>query len=304
MSVSLRQIKGFVEVCRRGNFTTAASHIGVTQSGLSLLVQSLERGLGTQLLERGSRSLTLTEAGQTFLPIAERILDDVDLAVSATREPRSVRGQITVAALPTLAAVLVAPAIAIFRQSHAGVVMHLRDLLTSNIVSSVRNGDAHIGIGAFLDRADDVVLRPLVSDRLVAYCRRDLFGAAQEMSWRDLAGLPLITMDRDSNIRGLSDQVFAQLRLAPRPAYEVRYIATATALAHAGLGVAIIPKLEAQAFLDEATQIISLENPPIWREIGVLSRKNAVLAPYVEELIVTLERTAEGLVKFRSEDGP
>lgn len=299
MSVSLRQIRGFVEICRRGNFTAAAGHIGVTQSGLSLLMQSLESALGTQLIERGSRPVKLTQAGQTFLPIAERILDDVELAVSVTREPRGIVGRVTVAALPTLASVLVAPAMAEFRQTHPGVNVQMRDMLTGSIINRVRNGDAHIGIGAFLDLSDDLIMQPLVSDRLVAYGPSTMFADAAQVSWRDIASLPLIMMDRDSNVRGLADQVFSRLRLSPRPAYEVQYIATAASLARAGLGVAIIPTLEAQAFLDDQTKIISIEDPPVWREIGVLRRKHAVTGNYVEEFITAIADIAQDIVATR-----
>jgi LysR family carnitine catabolism transcriptional activator len=292
MSVSLRQMRGFVEICRRGSFTAAAGRIGITQSGLSLLIQSLEQNLGSQLILRGGSGIELTEAGRTLLPIAERIIDDIDLAVSAVREPRVV-SRITVAALPTLVTALVAASIADYRRTHGHVVMQVRDCLTGDLVNRVRNGDAHVGIGAFIDVPDDISIIPLAKDSIVAFGRNDIIGKDRKtLGWRELSELPLILMDRDSNIRGITDSVFNELRIYPRPAFEVMYVATAFSLAASGLGVAIVPKVEALHFAVKGTSVYEIGAPAMHRQISMIVRRNQIIGPDLASFIAHVQDRA------------
>src|ERR1700712_3111874 len=75
-ALSLRQMRAFAAVARAGSFTSAARQMNLTQSAVSMLVQQLEQALGLQLFDRGT-VVTLTAAGQQLLPLARRILDDL-----------------------------------------------------------------------------------------------------------------------------------------------------------------------------------------------------------------------------------
>jgi DNA-binding transcriptional LysR family regulator len=284
--ITLRQIQGFVQICGSGGFTIAAPKLGLTQSGISLLLQSLERAIGAQLIQRPSRTLVLTEAGRRFLPIAKRILDDVELAAGAGQQAGQRRGRITVAALPTLAAALLPQAITAFRADAPGIDVQVRDMLTDEIVDSVRRGDAHFGLGAFLQRSDDLVMRQLFRDRLVALASAALIAKkVRSIGWSELGRLPLILMGRDSNIRGLTDLAFFEHRIDVRPAFEVQYVTTAIALARAGLAIAVIPRLEAAAVADPLVRMMPINDPPMWREIGILTRRNATLTATQQQFV-------------------
>src|SRR3954451_23362864 len=79
-----RQLVAFCEVVERRSFSLAAEKLGVTQPAVSLQVRSLEKRLGTQLLDRSGRRVEPTEAGlrlyrgaQRLLALEEQILDEV-----------------------------------------------------------------------------------------------------------------------------------------------------------------------------------------------------------------------------------
>src|SRR3954447_21126043 len=78
--MELRHLRYFVAVAETSNFTRAAELSFVAQSALSQQVAALEKELGNQLFHRTSRAVTLTEAGEVLLPLARRILADVELA--------------------------------------------------------------------------------------------------------------------------------------------------------------------------------------------------------------------------------
>src|SRR6201994_1107525 len=86
-----RQLQAFCEVVERKSFSLAAERLGVTQPAVSLQVRSLEKRLGTQLLDRSGRRVEPTESGARLYRQAQRLLaleDEIlsDLAEEATGE--------------------------------------------------------------------------------------------------------------------------------------------------------------------------------------------------------------------------
>ena len=77
------RIEAFVEVVRRGSFAHAARHLGVSSSHVSRLVARLETQLGTQLLYRTTRRLTLTDAGQVYFEHCGQLFDGFQEALAA-----------------------------------------------------------------------------------------------------------------------------------------------------------------------------------------------------------------------------
>jgi DNA-binding transcriptional LysR family regulator len=82
----LEDIKSFVEVVETGGFGRAARHLGVSKAIVSKRVARLENKLGTRLLSRTTRSLTLTEAGLEFNDRCRRLLAELDEAFDAVAE--------------------------------------------------------------------------------------------------------------------------------------------------------------------------------------------------------------------------
>ncbi|MEM1084129.1 MAG: LysR family transcriptional regulator [Verrucomicrobiota bacterium] len=94
LETDLIGLRSLVAVVEEGGFSAAAKRVHRSQSAVSLQVAKLEERLNTKLLERSSRSVTLTPAGETFLSYARRILelaDEAMLAVSAPKESALLR---------------------------------------------------------------------------------------------------------------------------------------------------------------------------------------------------------------------
>src|SRR5690349_16408755 len=77
-AVELRQLRYFEAVARHASFTRAAEELHVVQSALSQQVRRLEQELGVELMERTSRSVRLTSAGEAVLVRARRVLEEAD----------------------------------------------------------------------------------------------------------------------------------------------------------------------------------------------------------------------------------
>ncbi|SSJ97417.1 transcriptional regulatory protein [Klebsiella pneumoniae] len=75
MPMKFKQIQAFITVAREGNMTLAAEKMGITQSGLSRLLLSLEADLSASLFERHKHGMALSEYGSAFLPYALTMLN-------------------------------------------------------------------------------------------------------------------------------------------------------------------------------------------------------------------------------------
>src|SRR5919197_3127109 len=117
-------LRCFVAVADTRGFTAAGALIGLSQSGISVRIRNLEERLGRRLLERTSRSVALTEAGELFLGYARRMIDLNDEAVGRVRGP-SAEGRLRLGiadyALPRLLPSLLGR----FARLHSGVKMQL-----------------------------------------------------------------------------------------------------------------------------------------------------------------------------------
>src|SRR5919201_1243736 len=91
MAPELRQLRHFIAVAERLNFTHAASDLSIAQQGLSSSIRGLEATLGVRLFERSTREVRLTAAGRALLPEALRTVAQAERAVDAAQ--RAARGE-------------------------------------------------------------------------------------------------------------------------------------------------------------------------------------------------------------------
>jgi DNA-binding transcriptional LysR family regulator len=123
----LQAMKVFAQVVAQQSFAAGARALGISRASATRRVQELEDHLGVQLLQRSTRRLALTTAGDAYLVRLRGILTDIDEAEQATHDHSTqMSGTVRVRALPGLAAHLVAPAIAQFHRQHAHITIELQ----------------------------------------------------------------------------------------------------------------------------------------------------------------------------------
>src|SRR5438093_1245718 len=97
------QLRYFVTAARRLHFSRAAEELYISQPSLSLQIGRLETELGTPLFHRRGRRITLTDAGQALLPLAERLLQQEAEARRVVQQVAGLeRGRLALCALPAL----------------------------------------------------------------------------------------------------------------------------------------------------------------------------------------------------------
>lgn len=145
-----RQLRAFVLVAQHHNFTRAAEVLGITASGLSLLIRELEIQLGFRLFERTTRHVALTPAGRQLLAVTRRSLEDLDGAMSRTGQiAREASDVLSVGAGQLVAANILPQAIQEFRSQRPDLRIELFDADPATILQKVKAGTLDIGLGSF-----------------------------------------------------------------------------------------------------------------------------------------------------------
>jgi DNA-binding transcriptional LysR family regulator len=137
--MELRHLRYFVAVAEEENVSRAALRLNVSQPGLSRQVRDLEDELGFALLERGAKSIRLTEAGRVFLLEARAVLQRADEAVRAARAAAG-GGDLHIGYAPSLTARILPPALRAFQAERPGVRVALRDLSSGEMLGQLREG--------------------------------------------------------------------------------------------------------------------------------------------------------------------
>jgi len=282
MNVTLKQLRAFVEVARARGFTRAAERCGLSQPALTVAIRQLEEALGTALFERTTRRVRLSADGLAFLPTAERLLAEVDGAIESMRAGAAAgRERVSVAALPSMAALVLPGAVSATMAEGPETVVHVRDANSSAVQRRVRAGEVDFGLGSLWEADSEIQVEPLLTDRFGLACREDhpLAGSEEPLPWAELAPYPMLGFAMDTGIRPLLDADEGRPGGLAPPRLELSNIMTAGAMLSEGLGVTAVPYM-AFACLGRATlRFRPLEAPDLRRDIALLRRRGTPLAP-------------------------
>jgi LysR family nitrogen assimilation transcriptional regulator len=252
-----KRLANFVKVVDVGSVTRAANLLNVAQPGLSQQILSLEHEFKTRLLDRSPRGVTPTAAGQTLYRHAQRILRQMDEALSNVREADyRLKGHVSVGLTAWSRASILAPElIDAVRAEHPGILVQVCDTFPIPFSEMVLKG-----------RLDMAYIYGDVSSRGLDYldCGREEFflvlpprlapegNAAVDAQF--LASVPLILPPETSFQRRLVDRACAEVGEAPNVVAEVYTIEVLTALLARGVGGAMLPK-EIADLIQQRTEV-------------------------------------------------
>ena len=192
--MELRHLKTFVMAAETGNFTRAAERLEVTQAAVSQHIAALESRYGQPLFERGSRSVTLTEAGKLLLETAAAVFELLDAADERIAGSRSVvTGRLRIASSTVPAEWWLPEVLAGFRL----VCPEVRETLivsdSRTASTAVVEGEADVGLVGELPGDERLLARAVAEDELVLVVGGDHpLAERDQISATELATLPLV----------------------------------------------------------------------------------------------------------------
>ncbi|AXI73487.1 LysR family transcriptional regulator [Streptomyces bacillaris] len=293
--IEARHLRVLRAVATTGSFSAAARQLGCTQPAVSQQMKALESSAGTTLLIRTGREMRLTQAGEALVRHASGILAGLTAAEEEVAAIAGLRaGRVRLVSFPSGSSTLVPGALAALRAEHPGTRVSLVEAEPPRSVDLLRDGDCDIALafryGASGGEWDDLVVRPLLTDRLIglvpeghrlADAAEVSIGELADESW--IAGCP--------RCRRQLVEVCEESGFTPRIDFATDDYPAVMGLVGAGLGVAVLPELAVESVRPKGARTVPVA-PAIEREIVALTLPDLARVPAVAATLDQLSLAA------------
>jgi DNA-binding transcriptional LysR family regulator len=254
----LRRLRAFQAVARSGSFSSAARELGYTQSVVSHHVAALENELGVTLVNRGTRPVSITDAGQRLLRHTEAALGHITAAEDELRAIAGLkRGTLRIGAFGSASTSFVPAALARFEASHPDVELRLEHVEEPEDLRRVRSGDLDLAVVYRVREPDQSADGPAQPNEgldevfLADDPYRVVLPLTHSLARRRMLRLTDLAHERFTASPGggvhpyrqVLDRLCADAGFEPNVAHEVDDVRIARAFVAAGLGVAVLPEL-------------------------------------------------------------
>jgi DNA-binding transcriptional LysR family regulator len=274
--VQLQQLRYFVAVAEMRHFTRAAQSVHVAQPSLSKQIRTLERELGTALFSRARGNVTLTSAGQTLLPLARRVLADVESARVQVQELAGLaRGRLRLGATPSLSTALLPAALRRFHDAYPGIELLVEESGSRDLVGLLAHGELDIALIVLpLHRRDPALAtRSILRERLVVAVAADGSPVrTKSIRVRDLQRYPVVMFKEGYDLRDWTLAACRRARIELRFAVEGGEMDAVLRFVEAGLGVAVVPSMVLEG--RSALRGIPFTRPGLSRTIALAHRRD------------------------------
>ena len=244
--MDIRQLECFVAVAEELHFRRAGERLGLSQSALSERISALEHELGARLFFRTTRQVSLTQAGSEFVQDANRILADIERAVSNVRHTaESDLRHIRVSGVDEAISMLLPKALLAFRRTDPKV--HVQVLETASSEQHAQELIGHRTDVAFVrtPQHDDFVTSELLHRQpvLVVLAETNPLSSAVSLSASDIADQPIVGYPKHARpiLHEALWSGFRKIGAQPNIVCEIIDKSTMLQFVAQGLGIALAP---------------------------------------------------------------
>jgi LysR family carnitine catabolism transcriptional activator len=297
MNVSPRQLRIFVSLAQSLNFSRTAEQFCVAQPTLSKIVREIEQEVGIQLFERTTRSVKLTADGEALVGVAIRLTQEFAVGLAEFEDVARRRIQrLSIAALPTLAAMVLPGPVAALRAEMPNAFIRIHDVFTDQALDLLRARKVDLALTGVDVVHRDLDYEEIVCERFVLLSSGQHPNVRKLRSWSEeaIGALPIITMPHGTGTRQVVEEAFISKGLSFRPCMELTHLTSIAKFVKAGCGVAVLPLSGAQLMLDDGLFITSLVGAPE-RSIGIVTRRDTELPPLAAKMVRSIRQSASSL---------
>ncbi|UHS62336.1 LysR family transcriptional regulator [Agrobacterium vaccinii] len=275
--MNLRALMYFDELVRTSSMRAAAENLNVAPTAVSRQIENLEEYFGTPLVERSSRGVTLTAAGELLAERAGKTLRELGHVHQLIDDLKGLeRGRATIYANGATVASLLAPALSQFSQTYPKLRFEVHITSARQAIDALVSAQADIAITLFAPKTSEV---KILAKREIGY---DVILPAghpladkPSISLKDLAAIPLALPEKTFAARQAFDALFAQAGIVLDPTFIASSLELLKDLVLDGAAVTLLPPLSVAREID-AGQMVAV---PLSGSKGVRTTMELCVAP-------------------------
>ncbi|MGV9884491.1 LysR substrate-binding domain-containing protein [Streptomyces sp. NPDC003006] len=286
---SLAQLRAFAAVAEHLHFRDAAAAIGMSQPALSGAVAALEEALGVQLLERTTRKVLLSPAGERLAGRVRAVLGEVEaLLEEADAVKAPFTGALRLGVIPTVAPYLLPTVITLVHEKYPDLDLQVHEEQTSSLLEGLAAGRLDLLLLAVPLGVPGVTELPLFDEDFVLVTPLDHWLGGREGIPREaLKELNLLLLDEGHCLRDQALDICREAGRADAPVTTTAAgLSTLVQLVAGGLGVTLLPRTAVRVETSRSNQLLTgyFADPAPTRRIALAMRTGAARAAEYEEL--------------------
>jgi len=289
-------------VAQHGTFSAAALEMNISQPALGLQVKKLEDHLKTELLERHSRGVKLTPAGEVFFNRAQKILAEVEAAEAAIAELKGVvSGEITIASTPTAARALAPDLIDECSVAHRDIRLNFVQRLSREVLDMEKTGSVDIGLAYDVVPEEGVFAEPLFSESLYVVGSAEAVGKTSEnIQFKELEKLPLVLERKSHNARQILERMAERRDMNLSNVLEMDGVSIRREMVARGNKSTVTPYgLFLEEIMTGAFLARKIVTPEVGRTLYFVCQESRLESPIIKVMLETIKKQ----IKQRIEDG-
>lgn len=296
--MNLEYLITYLEVVKRGSFSDVAKKLSISQPAVSFQIQKLERDLGVRLIDRGQKTITLTDAGKRVLRFAEAVeKEQTRLMRDLDRLREEVTGDIIIAASTIPGEILLPPILGEFKALHpaVGARVDISDSLT--VISSVQNGEYDLGFCGTAPGGKELDYFKVADDKIVLIVFPEHpFARRKKISLIEMEGEPLIFREVTSGTQRSLKSLLAKAGVDLEKLSTNLVLGTSQAVVsavEAGVGIAFVSDLAIKKSLALGlVKQVAVEGLELRRDFYCVYRKERVVSRLLSEFIAFVQARA------------
>ena len=286
ININLKLLHTFLLAAERESFRKAADETNRSPSAVSMQIRELEEQVGVALFRRTPQKVVLTPEGRILFDQVKRAVQEVQAGLDQLSDAALSRhNRIRIACVPTLASTFLPNILATFHVRFPTSVVDVREISTASILDLLRKQEVEFGLAPAIPNMGEFQFEPILDDPLYAFVPPRLDDGQETVGLVDLSDKPCILLSPMTAVRGTIDSALEVLGVTLNVQFEVQQVTTAIALASAGLGIAILPKVALRQVSAPQFRVVPISETVVHRKIGLITARSYVPHPTSEQLM-------------------
>lgn len=294
--MNLQYLKAFYVTVKLNSISKASKELHLTQPGLSMQIQSLEKDLGVTLLTRSNKGVELTDAGMVVFDYANTILSMQDNIERDLESLKTNKKDLLIGSCKAVGEYALPCSIYVYKQDHPDVNIHYSILNSEEVLTALINRTINIGILHGSYTKENVKSDKITSNRLLLVTSLPL--VKETISLDELTRLPLIFREEGSGTRETVLRHLKPFNIKLKDLniiYELNSMEAIKTSVISGKGISFIPELSIKRELkDGVLREIQIENIEIQSDFYIAYREDHSFVGYENQFIDFIKSSKRG----------